>query len=392
MTTVPSPTPIFDNLEYLKVTEITSDDIKYAVEFLGAYTGSGATFNAYRREVERLLHWCHLIAQKSVKELRRPDFELFLKFCQNPPKSWIGLKNVTRFIDKEGLRIPNPEWRLFVVNISKKSRYDGNTPSVDDYLLSQSALQAIFAITSSFYNYLIQENYAEVNPVSQIRQKSQYLRKTQGTKVIRKLSELQWNYVINAAETMDERTLFIMNALYSLYLRISELSSSPRWEPQMQHFFKDGDGNWWFKTVGKGNKERDIAVSDAMLTALKRYRMSMNLSPLPSPGETILLISKNKGKGAITGTRHIRKLVQACFDKAASRLIEHNFIEESDQLRSATVHWLRHTGISEDVKIRPREHVRDDAGHGSGAITDRYIDVELRERHASAKNKLIKVD
>jgi hypothetical protein len=54
-----------------------------------------------------------------------------------------------------------------------------------------------------------------------------------------------------------------------------------------------------------------------------------------------------------------------------------------------TVHWLRHTGISDDVKHRPREHVRDDAGHGSGAITDRYIDVDLKERHHSAKNKVI---
>ena len=53
---------------------------------------------------------------------------------------------------------------------------------------------------------------------------------------------------------------------------------------------------------------------------------------------------------------------------------------------------LRHTGISEDVKIRPREHVRDDAGHSSSAITDRYIDVELRERHASAKRKPVKLE
>lgn len=48
---------------------------------------------------------------------------------------------------------------------------------------------------------------------------------------------------------------------------------------------------------------------------------------------------------------------------------------------------LRHTCISEDVRRRPREHVRDDAGHSSGAITDRYIDVELRERARSAKKK-----
>lgn len=64
--------------------------------------------------------------------------------------------------------------------------------------------------------------------------------------------------------------------------------------------------------------------------------------------------------------------------------------EEAAQLGAATVHWLRHTGISEDVKFRPREHVRDDAGHGSSAITDRYIDVQLQERHASARGKPIK--
>jgi hypothetical protein len=55
--------------------------------------------------------------------------------------------------------------------------------------------------------------------------------------------------------------------------------------------------------------------------------------------------------------------------------------EEAEALMDATVHWLRHTGISDDVKIRPREHVRDNAGHSSSAITDKYIDIELRERH-----------
>ena len=56
-------------------------------------------------------------------------------------------------------------------------------------------------------------------------------------------------------------------------------------------------------------------------------------------------------------------------------------------LRSATVHWLRHTGISDDVKQRPREHVRDDAGHSSSAISDGYVNVELKERANTARNK-----
>ena len=189
-----------------------------------------------------------------------------------------------------------------------------------------------------------------------------------------------------------ERTLFMMNALYGMYLRISELSASNRWQPQMGDFQKDLDGNWWFVTVGKGNKQRSISVSDSMLMALKRYRTSLGLPALPAPGEQTPLILRSNGKAAITTTRQIRSIVQHCFDEAYQRMQQDGLSEDAMELQSATVHWLRHTGISDDVKTRPREHVRDDAGHASSAITDKYIDIERRERHASAKHKSIKPD
>ena len=69
--------------------------------------------------------------------------------------------------------------------------------------------------------------------------------------------------------------------------------------------------------------------------------------------------------------------------------IQDGLTEEAGSMGEATVYWLCHTGISDDVKRRPREHVRDDAGHSSSAITDKYIDIELRERHRTAKNKPI---
>jgi integrase len=159
----------------------------------------------------------------------------------------------------------------------------------------------------------------------------------------------------------------------------------------MGDFFKDSEGHWWFRTVGKGNKARQIAVSDSLLNALQHYRQNyLKLSPLPVLNEKTPLIShlKNNNK-SITNDNAIRNLVQECFNEAADSLESQEKHEEANGLRIATVHWLRHTGISEDVKLRPREHVRDDAGHSSGAITDKYIDVELRERAKSAKFKSI---
>lgn len=398
--------PLFDSLEYLNSQEPPSHvaipdnyrkDYQKACSFLYSYRGSIATFNAYRREIERLLQWSWFVAQRTLIELKREDIENFIEFCQNPPSEWIGSKHVTRFMDSNAARVVNPDWKPFVATVSKKAHRSGKSPDIQAYSLSQKALQAIFSIIGSFYNYLIQEEYVAINPVAQIRQKSKFIRKRQGKTQIRRLSELQWSYVIETAEIMTqqapehERTLFIMNALYGMYLRISELASTARWQPQMGHFFKDMDGNWWFRTVGKGNKERDVSVSDAMLAALKRYRLSLNFPAFPSPGEETPLLMRLTGKGSVNGTRHIRKIVQKCFDETVLRLHKDNFSEEAEMLMSATVHWLRHTGISDDVKHRPREHVRDDAGHSSSAITDKYIDVEMRARHASAKKKLIKV-
>ncbi|MEX0618838.1 MAG: tyrosine-type recombinase/integrase [Pseudohongiellaceae bacterium] len=363
-------------------------DYQYASEFIYSYRGSSDTYSTYRREIEHFLHWCWLIQHKAVPQIQREDVENYVEFSRQPPESWIGDRNVSRYINQGGERRPNPRWRPYVSHANT-----GNT----GYVLSQTALQSLFSVLSSFFNFLIQEGYVAANPVTQMRQKSKYIRRRQGQTQIRRLSPLQWSFVVEAAETMaaeepalHERTLFIMNALFAMYLRISELVETARWTPQMGHFQCDQEGNWWFITVGKGNKEREISVSDAMLESLKRYRRSRDLPELPTPGESTPLIHKTRGKGGLTSTRQIRLIVQNCFNCAEENMRKSGFMQDAVRMQSATVHWLRHTGISEDVKFRPREHVRDDAGHGSSAITDRYIDVERAERHASARRKLIK--
>lgn len=402
-----SISPIFDAIDFVKKQRLSKEykqvfainDYKQAKAFLLSYDDNEATFNSYRREVERLLHWSWLIAKKSVRNLKRIDIESYIQFCQSPPLDWIGTRKVPRFVEEKGKRIPNANWRPFVATISKAEFRKGKQPDLKKYALSQKTLREIFTITGSFYNFLIQEEYTEANPVLQVKQKSRYFRKIQGKQKIRRLSELQWNYVIETAEIMSieapkkhNKTLFIMTALYSMYLRISELVAKERWTPKMCDFYCDYDGLWWFNVVGKGNKQRQIPVSDNMLKALQIYRKSMDFSLLPSPRDDSPLIPKTRGKGPITSTNHLRKIVQSCFDKTIERLKEDKFYDEADALLEATVHWLRHTGISDDVKRRPREHVRDDAGHSSSAITDKYIDIELRERHASAKKKPLKTD
>ncbi len=241
------------------------------------------------------------------------------------------------------------------------------------------------------------EEYTVANPVALIRQKSKFGQKRQSHTTVRRLSQQQWQTLIETAEQMaeekpqsHERTLFMISVFYGMYLRISELAASDRWTPTMNDFHKDHDGLWWFTTVGKGNKERQIAVSDTLLEALKRWRKYQGLSVFPTPADNAPLFPLHRGKGPLGNTTHVRNIVQGSFDRAVQNLAEQGSNEEAEAMMDVTVHWRSHTGISDDVKIRPKEHVRDDAGHSSSAITDRYVDVELKERHKSAKRKKIR--
>ncbi len=398
------PVPLFDSMQHIhkNADYVVLPDHKYqadflfVLQFLKSYTGSLGTFNSYRRDVERLLHWSWLIQEKPITALKRSDIEQFVRFSQHPPPNWIGTKKCPRFIQEGERRLPNPEWRPFVATISKTARQNGASPQIENFALSQGAIQELFAILSTLFNFLIAEEYLIANPVALIRQKSKFVRKRQHSAPIRRLSLNQWQAVLAAAETlatqnpeMHERTRFILNILFGMYLRISELSASDRWIPTMNDFSKDSNGYWWFTTVGKGNKERQIAVSDAMLACLVRWRKSLGLTSMPSVADNSPLIPKIRGNGPMSDPAPIRRLIQKCFDLAAAELRKSNHIEDAEHLAGATVHWLRHTGISEDVKIRPREHVRDDAGHSSSATTDRYIDVELSARYLSAQHKTI---
>ena len=226
-----APSPIFDNLSVVgrdcvstlpaaarPVSMSDTDaeqDYSVVLRFLRSYDGSTATFNAYRRELERLCQWSWHVRQSSILEMTREDIEAFVQFMLNPPRAWIGTKNVARFVRLDGHRVANPEWRPFVASVSKSAFRDGDVVDAAHYTPTQSTIKATFTALSSFYDFLTQESLVMVNPIKLIRQKSKYLRKDHNQAPVRRVSNLQWDYVIETAELMadeepaaHERTLF----------------------------------------------------------------------------------------------------------------------------------------------------------------------------------------
>ena len=136
---------------------------------------------------------------------------------------------VSRFTTKDGAPIPNPEWRPFIAKIPKKAFQDGERPTKASFELSQQGIKQIFAILGSFYNALIQEEVTEVNPVVQIRQKSKFIRKTPTAPMIRRLSDKQWQMVLETTKQLAEqnpikhkRTLFMLQKNHNKFFFISD--------------------------------------------------------------------------------------------------------------------------------------------------------------------------
>ena len=397
-----APRPFFDTLDHMENPGnrlVSEDDVirvlgscstearedyQMAAEFIYTYRGSQETFRQYRKTLEQLLAWSWLVNGKSLKQIQRQDVEKFIEFCIRPPKAWVGKTKQVRFRSVRGKRVPNRKWRPYC---SRQAQY----------VVSAGTLKTCFNTLGSFFNFLVEEAYILQNPVGRMRQKSKFIKTEQEEPPPRVLSTEQWHYVLDAAEQMaefdpknHERTLFVLSAMFCMYLRISEFVESDRWRPIMGHFYRDTHGRWWFRTVGKGNKERTVSVCGDMLEALRRYRRHRGLAGLPLPGENTVLVHGKSKSGTLTTTR-IRQLCKLVFMQAAVNMRADGKIEDAEVLEVTSPHWLRHTGISFDVPHRPIHHIRDDAGHSSIRTTNRYIGAGKAERHGSAQYKSVRL-
>ena len=297
----------------------------WAKEFL-VYIGrnkSEHTFSRFRTEVERFLLWTFLIKEKPMDELRKSDILEYADFCWQPPLTWICFASYEKFLPGGGVYIGNKKWAPFRLKIAKG---DSTTkPDKSKYRPSQETLAASFTAINSFYTYLMNEEYCTGNPVLIAKKDCRYFIKDAQVKDIKRLTSDQWQHVLDVAvELADsdpnhERSLFLIAALKTFFLRISELSERTGWSPVMSHFWEDDESNWWLKIYGKGRKIRDVTVPVHFIEFLKRYRLSRGLSGLPANGDTNPIIEKIRGRGGMT-SRQLSRIVQVVFDAAYERM------------------------------------------------------------------------
>lgn len=398
--------PSYNELQYLELNDypmlqdyFEKNDVwqkrqwDWACDFL-KYVGrnkSEHTFTRFRSEVEKFLLWSFLINQHAIDSYRKKDILAYADFCWQPPLHWIVLTNHDKFLLANGVFEPNPNWAPFRIKMAKA---DQSQPDKKKYRPSQETLNSTFTALSAFYRYLMDEEICYGNPVQIAKKDCRYFIKDAQVKETKRLSESQWQFLLDTAEAMAdtdskfERNLFLIASLKTLFLRISEFSERSDWVPIMGHFWQDHDQNWWLKVYGKGRKIRDVTVPESFLSYLRRYRLQRGLTALPVSGENQPIIEKLRGRGGMT-SRQLSRLVQEVFDSAHDAMKIKSGAHEAQKFTELTTHWLRHTGASLEIERgRALKDVSEDLGHSSMATTDTiYVQAESKKRAASGKTR-----
>jgi len=366
---------------------------KSFLEYVGR-NKSEHTYVRFRNEVERFLLWSFFIKEKPIDEYRKTDILEYADFCWRPPVSWIGTSSLDRFQLDSGYYKSNKAWRPFKIQAPKSQSNKGIDKK--KYRPSQQTLTASFTAVIAFYKYLMNEEYCFGNPAQIAKKDCRHFITDSQVKEVKRLSEVQWQYVLDTAVEMAddnpiyERNLFVIASLKTLFLRISELSERDNWSPTMGHFWQDDDENWWLKIFGKGRKLRDTTVPPDFMPFLERYRLSRNLSSFPTGNENSVLVEKIRGQGGMS-SRHLRRLVQDTFDRAYEKMKIAEGEKKAVKLREASTHWLRHTGASMEIERgRALKDLSEDLGHASMATTDTvYVQTENKKRAESGKKRKV---
>jgi len=339
----------------------TEDDMQAVSVWLAARAErSPHTFDAYRRESQRLLVW--LNEQKiSLKNMHLSDLHRYYQHLQHPPEHW--------------LRPRKP--RQDQILLDTQLLISGLSPSSLDY--ARRVLGLLF-------DYLQQAGYLSRNLI-RLSQRPATIQQQSPT-VQRFMTVEQWQWLWHwlshrprhtaTADAHFMRDRWLMLLLYHTGLRRDEVA-----QVTMADFKLSAHG-WSLQVLGKGRKLRSVSIHPTLMHALAEYRLWLGLlhaEPQPSEQQIPLVAALNQSKGLQPLTaRAIGLAVQQIGQSAAAACPDPQIAATLQQL---STHWLRHTNATHRLLAGASlETTQDELGHSDPKTTRRYVHSVDEQRRA----------
>ena len=338
------------------------------------------TQRAYRKEAERFLLWAITHKGKALSSMSNEDCIEYRDFLADPqPRSrWCGDRGRERW---------SPLWRPF------------------EGPLSASAQRHAVTILKNLYGFLVDQNYLMGNPWSAVG-----VPRTAGPKVNagRSFSLAQWDFIegqlkMLTSTSANQRLTFGLHLLYATGLRLSEVVAATVDDMQWVEYPADASDDepmegWLLRVIGKGQKEREVPLPEAVVGELARYMESRGLDADPEDmgNQGAFLLGKASdaaqrapglSSGQVTDPRQgiaattFYDQIKAFFADCASVLRGQGDAKGAERFERGSTHWMRHSHASHAIASgMPIEIAQQNLGHASLATTTIYVTTEKRRR------------
>lgn len=317
------------------------------------------TFEAYKREANRLLTWLDehglTLAAMTVNHA-----EQYYAHLAAPPAHWLCPRKCSR-----------------------QDRLEPTQLLIEK--LSPSSIAYARTVLSQMCDYLQQTGYLRYN-VFRLTSKPLVLQQSEVTRYLELDSWLWlWRWLCTLPQTRPRecriavRARWLFALLYHTGIRREEAANG-----SMGDFVRRGEG-WSLIVVGKRNKEKIVTVNSLLLAELIVYRQGIGLKDLPGPAEsTPLIASINPNKASLALTpRAVGRIIKDVSDRAAEACLDDHIRQ---QVLALSTHWLRHTNATHRLMAGASlETTQDELGHADPRTTRIYAKTTNIKRREDAE-------
>lgn len=346
------------------------NDLDAINAYLNRYKGQEHTERSYRKELERFILWCALVACKPMSSLLVDDCELYKHFLVAPLPEFRGKRTVKT----------SKRWRPFAL----------------EPMDAASQKHAVRVLRATF-DWLVKVRYLAGNPWTAVKDPI-VIEQAEGMQIDRALSTNAWDTVVNvlserslAAENQQDRVaLAAVLLMGDSGLRRAEAAGARRHNLKPS---RHAAGVWMLLVLGKRSKMRKVPVSSRTIDALRSHWRDRDLdfdsqaddlpllSPIVVPGTETAQARHEAGSTNGYNSNSLYNVVGSALRRVQKHAAETSSEdaplltpEDLAQLEDTSPHAFRHTFGTQAVdEGMPLQVAQDILGHASASTTAIYV-------------------